>query len=200
MLEGALQITQRSHADVGKEGEVPGVSNAALGRLAQQLVAMVLPALELQDRIYKGLSRQLFDHLITGRRIEFPDELMNIVVRMALVTEDAPEPVVIAVAHQLSNPDEVTEKFRSRIVETFGKKPKIKKEHLELAQYLARKNTGKTIDDNVTVYLKRHPGAIKYRKGTKKYNEEVKKLKNCMKVSLYRLQQMADEVTGYKKH
>jgi len=38
-----------------------------------------------------------------------------------------------------------------------------------------------------------------YRRGTKRYKEELQKMKGTMKVSLYRLQQWVDELTGYKK-
>ncbi len=199
LLEGAVQIASTAPDAIAKESAAGGASNEALGRLAQQLITMVLPALELQDEIYKGLARRLLDYLITGRPIELPEELLNIVFRMTLAAEGEPEPVVIAVAHQLSNPDEITQKFRDKIVETFGEKPRIKEQHLELAEYLARKNTGKSIQENVELYLERHPDAITYRQGARRHNDEVKNMKNTMKVSLYRLQQMIDEITGYKK-
>lgn len=155
--------------------------------------------MELQDRIYKGLAARLLDYLITGRRIELPDELMNIVVRMSLPGDGALEPVVIAVAHRLSNPDEISERFRDKVVETFGKKPRITERHLELAEYLARKNTGRSLQDNFDLDLARHPDTIKTGKGTKAYRERAKVLKSNMKVYLLRLQDMVDEITGYKK-
>jgi hypothetical protein len=176
--------------------ETIGIAEPEAAKFVEEVNNNALSGLTMLDHYYIKGSEKLLDHLITGRPMVLPKEWANPVLS---VTLPPGEKFVIAVAHQLSDPDELSEKFRQRMKDTFGEEPKIKADDLDTAEYLSMKITGKTINDIVLLYLERHPDAIPYRKGTKKYNEALRKLKDNTRQKLHRLQQDIKQIVGRDK-
>jgi hypothetical protein len=176
--------------------ETIGVTEPEAARFIEVVNKNAVSGLTMLNQFFTVGSEKLLDHLITGRPITLPKEWVNPVLSITLPPG---EKLIIAVAHQLSNPDELTEKFRQRIVDEFGEKPKIKDSDLDTAEYLAKKNTGRSYDDLVAIYLDRNPNEIPYKKGTKKYDDAVKKLKARMRQNNHRLQQDINQILGGDK-
>jgi len=156
-----------------------GISEPEAVKFVDGITKNALSGVELLNQIYVRGSEQLLDHLITGRPIKLPLEWFEIVGTLSIPPDGGK--FVIAVAHQLSDPDEIAEKFRAKIIETFGEKPKVKKEHLETSEYLAMKNTGKELEDIVDIYLERHPKEISSELEPEEYEIERKKVKDKLK-------------------
>jgi len=126
-------------------GETSSAADSGSARLAVTVITQIIkPLIEWRDRARRGLAVMLLDHLITGRRIEFPEQLVYPIGRVDIPPGDDPESLVVAVAHRFSNPDEMARRFRAKIIETFGSKHTIQEEHLELAEYLARRTPART--------------------------------------------------------
>jgi hypothetical protein len=188
-LQGLTEMAKRSADLKGFDGMTVDINNPAFAFFTGLLMENGTKAFQFLDKIYKFTAQKLLDNLITGRPIMLPDIAMNPVGAFRITDIEGTESFVFAVAHQLTDPDEIVVKFRSKIVETFGEKPKIKEQHLELAEYLAMKNTKKSYKDLLELYLERNPDANPYKKGTSNYREKNRKLINDMKMNLSRLRQ-----------
>lgn len=199
MVQGVVEIINKSTKAKFLEGATVEVTDPAFARLVELFMTNAMQAVQYLNQVYKGLAERMFDHLITGRPIELPEKLVNIVGVMRLNIDDEPEPLVIAVAHQLSNPDEITRIFRARIVETFGEKPSLKDIYLDTANYLALWNTDRSLDDVVMMDMEQHPEDYEKSKAKRTSAKFMKIYKDRMRQRITRLQDTIDKITGYKK-
>ena len=197
----AYDVLQESASNSPELAELLGtkidIGDPEVAKLISALMSKSDSGFNGLNVLYKVGAAILLDHLITGQLIEFPIEWINMVLPITLPPDN--QKIVVAIATEASEPDELLERFRKRITEIFGEKPKIKKEHLDTAEYLAMKYTDKQIGRIVDIYLERHPEGIRSRKGARKYQHEITQLKNDMKLGLYRLQQTVNELKRYYK-
>jgi hypothetical protein len=93
--------------------ETAGVAEPEAARFIEAVNKNAISGLTMLDQFFIAGSEKLLDHLMTGRPITLPKEWANPVISITLPPG---EKFVIAVAHQLSDPNELSEKFRQRII------------------------------------------------------------------------------------
>src|SRR5271157_4517157 len=184
LFQGFMEMASKSHGIKELEGLNVEINDPNLAMIIGSMMQGVPGVLQYLDQVFAIGAQKLLDHLITGRPIEVPKVWFNLIGSAKFPAGENGEKFVIAVAHQFSDPDEIANEFRKKIIGTFGEKPKLKEADLETAEYLAMRNTDKSIGDILTVFLDRHPNAIPYAKGTKKYNDKLRLLKDAMRQRL----------------
>jgi len=109
--------------------------------LADLLIKQNKPLLDSIDNLYKELADHCLEYLLTGEAREIPQDWISTVE----VMDNFGEIIIVAMAGQLADPDEIAELFKTKYINTFGKKrPKFTEEHVKTTDSLRMKWEGKS--------------------------------------------------------
>jgi len=176
-----------------------GVHDPAIAQMIARVLASTPSTMQFLDQFYTVGARELLDYIKKAQPIEIPSLFFNPIGIFTFLADQDGGKVVIAIAHQLTDQNEMVNEFREKMVEAFEEKPNIQEQYLEEVELLVKKNLGESLKAVVDYYLTNHPDEISYKIGTPEYEAAKGKLINKMKARLWRLQQLINKIVGYKK-
>ena len=148
------------------------------------------------DQYYDTLTSIVKEYLITGKGSEVPTDWFGKVTTSSIMGE----PVVMAIAGQLTDSRWIAKEFKSEMTRMFGKgRSKIKDEYLNTADLMAMRMSGKSMKDIVDVDMSLHPSNYPFDKTSKSYRASIETRKDMLKKRLKRLKDFILEMSGDKK-
>jgi hypothetical protein len=184
IFDESLGITERHRQDV--QVLYKGYLHAL-----DMLAKLATPTQVAIDNIYVAITDILMEFLLTGENREFPPDLISSVSIQPYFGET----VVMAMANQLTDPDEITMAFRQKLDEAFGAdRPKITKGNLDTARYLAMKMQGIKIKDIADEYIQQHRDNFPEDEHSTEYATAKEHLEHRLKTNMLRLEKTINEI------
>lgn len=130
---------------------------------------MAEPLLQFLDAQIESVVRMLYIYLLTGETEEAPSDWFGKVMTM---TESGGEPVIMAMANEITNLDIFVQQIREAHKKAFGtNRPKITETTVSTAYYMQLRRLGKKWDFIVEEYIKRNKFSMPRDKSSKRYFE-----------------------------
>ncbi len=159
------------------------------------ILTMLKPLAQAYTQMVDDLSRLLFVYLATGETEDIPLDWLGAVYTTSIFGE----PVVVAMAGQLSNPKEIVEQFTAEIHRTFGKKrPIITDEFRNTAKYLRKRFEGISLNKLADEYIQDHPSEFTKDRKSPDFRDQRYRLIDRLKKSLKRYDRKLMELVGDK--
>ena len=157
------------------------------------LFKLIKPIADAYKHSLDDISRLAFVYLITGETESIPLDWLGAVYTTSMLGE----PVVVAMASRLSNPEEITERFTQEIHKTFGKRrARITRELRNMSVYLRKRFEGISINKLADEYIANHPSEFTKGRNTPAYRDQRARLINRLKKSMKRYQEKFLELVG----
>ncbi|MCB9109614.1 MAG: hypothetical protein H6634_00035 [Anaerolineales bacterium] len=148
------------------------------------------------DNYFSGLVEVSYEYLYTGKVREIPMDWVSAVGTFLMFDTK----IVIALATSAVDPDEITQAFHQELTNTFiQRKPRLTKENLPFAEYLAMKLRKVTLKDIADEYILRHPREFPKNPNSPEYKRKKRVLKSRLKMTIRRLGMTADNLLGNTK-
>jgi len=189
------------------EGE-PRFSEPITPKLREDVLALYRAFVQLYDFSIDNLARpwqkaaegfyaaaadNLCDFLRYGVGKPVPQDWITQVRTMPLFGEK----MVVAMASNLSDPDEVVEEFREEFARTFGKRrPKLTITNVEIAEYLGMRHRGMSLTDIASTYIERHRSEFPANQQSERFKSKRRTLEDTLKHSLKSTQKRMDTLLG----
>ncbi|MGA7193613.1 MAG: hypothetical protein WBW94_08285 [Anaerolineales bacterium] len=142
--------------------------------------------LEMIHQVYVQGSKRLVEHLRTGRPVDIPAEIFNLMFTVKLLPDN--EKVVIAIGLEYNDPDEMAEDFYLEMKRQFPNAPRFTEKDKETAGYLSMKNRGVELAEITRIDIERHPEAMIYSIDDLEYDAEFTNRKETLNRRMLRLQ------------
>ncbi|MBI3338682.1 MAG: hypothetical protein HY022_00915 [Chloroflexi bacterium] len=157
---------------------------------------LALPWIKAADNFFTAATDNLIEFLKTGIAQEVPSDWINAVQTVPFFGEN----VVIVMAGELSDPEEVAEFFQKEFAKTFKRrKPKFTKTDAAIAEYLVMRLEGSAYKDIAYEYIQRHPDEFPDDPESEKYRVAKEKLEDTLKHSIRNALDRLDDKAGDKK-
>ena len=128
---------------------------------------MAQPLLQVLDAQIDSVVRILYIYLLTGETEEAPSDWFGKVMTM---TVSGGEPVIIAIANEVTNLDIFIQQIREAHKKAFGaNRPKLTDTIVSTAYYMQLKRLGKKWDSIVEEYIKRNKFSLPRDRTSKRY-------------------------------
>jgi hypothetical protein len=149
-------------------------------RIVQSTIETVVNILDGQ---YKKIAEMLYIYILTGETEETPNDWISKVVRI----EISGEPVILAFASQVANPDVVIQQFRSQYKKTFGAhRPKVTKTVVSTAYYMRLKRLGKPWKYIVEEFIRLNNFSLPRDRSSNRYSEVWHRYEQVLKKRIQR--------------
>jgi hypothetical protein len=144
-------------------------SISALYVLAQSVIR---PIIKIIDIHYGTITDMLYIYLLTGETEEIPADWISKVATVSIFGE----PMVMAIANQISDPEVTVQQFRAQYKKTFGKHlPKVTKASVSTAYYLRLHRLGKPWDEILYQFIRNNKFRLPRDKNSPRYFEVLRK-------------------------
>jgi hypothetical protein len=147
------------------------------------LQMMMDNVLQIGKQYFASLTQMLYVYLLTGETEEVPQQWIGTVVPINIFGE----PMVVAFATQVANPDEIVQQFRKTYADTFpGIHPKVSEKMVSTVYYMQLQRLGKKWDFIVEEYIRRNKFKLPRDKSSKKYFDAWNKFSARLKKRIQR--------------
>ena len=134
---------------------------------------MAQPLLQVLDAQIDSVVRILYIYLLTGETEEAPSDWFGKVMTM---TVSGGEPVIMAIANEVTNLDIFIQQIREAHKKAFGaNRPKLTDTIVSTAYYMQLKRLGKKWDSIVEEYIKRNKFSLPKDRTSKRYFDRLRK-------------------------
>lgn len=162
---------------------------------AQILDMLIWPFIMAKEQMIEDLTELAFYYLTTGDTKEIPVGWQGAVFMMPFLGE----PVVVAMAGQLSNPKEIRDKFVSEMHKQFGKdRPKVTEGMLNFASYLRQRMSGEGLAKIADAYIEDHPDEFTSDRNSPDFRDQRHRLMDRLKKALARYEERLSKLIGDK--
>jgi hypothetical protein len=121
---------------------------------------------QIIDPMVDAIINMLYTYLLIGETEDVPDDWIGKVITL----KPMGEPMVMAMAGKLSNPDVIMQQFHTEYKKTFGEyRPKITNTITNTAYYLHLKNSGKKWGFIVEEYIRLNKFKLPRNRNSKRY-------------------------------
>jgi hypothetical protein len=154
---------------------------------------LIKPMAQAYSRVVDDICNLMFVYLATGETEEIPLDWLGAVYTSSMFGE----PIVVAMAGQLSNPDEIIARFTAEIHRVFGKeRPKITAEFRNMAKYLRKRLEGISVPSLVNLYIEAHPDEFNKDRKSQAFRDQKYRKNDALKKSLARYKAKLLELIG----
>ena len=156
---------------------------------------MVSPWQTAIDKCFTDITDNAFEFLFSGKIRDIPHDWISMVNTLPMMGDD----IVVAMASRLANPDEITEQFHQKLIDTFGKRrPKLTDNNLPYTEYLAMKLRRMRLRDIADEYILRHRRRFPKDPLSPEYKTKKRQLEINLKQIIKRLTKTLDNIIGDK--
>ncbi|MCW5887750.1 MAG: hypothetical protein KIT07_06465 [Anaerolineales bacterium] len=174
--------------------DTQGVEQGELREFALGIYSQYfLPLWEKVEEFLETTTDLLLTYLVTGTAQEIPFDWTGKVGSSTVLGE----PVVFAIAGQLSDPKEITQQFMTEYNRVFGKqRPKISREFLNNADLLRMKFEKVPIKDIADEYIQRNRSQFAKDERSPQYRAQKRRLEERLKKQLQRHEKTLKKLIG----
>jgi hypothetical protein len=151
---------------------------------------------QIIDPMIDAIVHMLYTYLLLGETEEVPNDWIGKVITLKSMVE----PMVMAMAGKLSNPDVIVQQFREEYKKTFGiHQPKITSTAVSSAYYLQLQKAGKPWDYIVEEYIRLDKLSLPKNRNTKRYTDVRRKIEQKLKKRMQRAEIVLQAIVRDKK-
>jgi len=152
--------------------------------------------IQLIDPMISAISDALYLHLLTGRSQETPDKWIGTVTTVTSMGE----PMVIAMAGQMANPETIMKLFREECKKTFGSyHPRVSDKAINAAYYLQLQKSGKPWGFIVEQYMSLNHVHLPQNRTSKRYITIYHREEQKLRKRMQRMEKILDALVEDKK-
>jgi hypothetical protein len=153
-IQQFAQTNQAALEDPKKIVEAIQPTQEDIQAVTVAMLSLIKPMAQTYSRMVDDVCKLLFVYLATGETEEIPLDWLGAVYTSSMFGE----PIVVAMAGQLSNPDEIIARFTAEIHRVFGRnRPKVTSGFANMAKYLRRRFEGVGLYRLADEYIKLNP-------------------------------------------
>lgn len=158
---------------------------------------MAEPIFKVLDAQIDSVTNMIYIYLLTGETEEAPSDWFGKVA----ITQMFDETIVIALAGELTNIDDLTSQIRQQHKKAFGVKvmKKLTNTIVSTAYYVQLKRSGASWNLIVEEYIRRNKVNMPLRKNSYRYTEIWKRNEAKLKKRMQRTEKILDVILGDKK-
>ncbi len=157
------------------------------------IFSLIKPIAEAYLQVLEDICRLTFVYLTTGKSEQIPLGWLGAVYTTPMLGQ----PVVVAMASHLSNPDEIIERFTVEIHKTFGRnRPKISGGMKSMAKYLRKRFEGVSLTKLADEHIKLHPKEFTGKRNSPSFRDYRRGIIERLKKSLKRYEKKIYEIIG----
>jgi hypothetical protein len=151
---------------------------------------------QIIDPIIDAIVQMLYTYLLLGETEEVPNDWISKVITM----KSMGEPMVMAMAGKMANPELIIQQFREEYKKTFGiHQPKITPTAVSAAYYLQLQKAGKPWDYIVEEYIRLDKLNLPKKTNTKRYIDVHRKIEQKLKKRMQRAEIVLQAIVRDKK-
>ena len=177
--------------------EMVGTSEGDADKIIDALNLNAEQALEVFHQVYVQSSKRLVEHLRTGRALDIPANLFNLVFSAKFPPNN--ERVVIAIGLEYNDPEEMAEDLYLEMKRQFPNAPRFTERDIETADYLSMKNRGVELAEITRIDVERHPEVMECSIDDPDYDTEFSNRKETLNRRMLRLQAEINKVKTEEK-
>jgi len=194
-MQDARRFIQNQTAleDPEKYVQTVGITPQDIQTASASVLRLMKPIDEAFTRYVDDICKLLFVYLTTGETEDIPLDWLGAVYTSSVMGE----PIVVAMASRLSNPDEIIERFTAEIHKVFGRnRPKVTPGFGNMAKYLRRRFEGVGLHKLADEYIKLNPKEYTGPRTGPAFRDYRRKVIEQLKKSLKRYEKKLLELIG----